>query len=630
MSAQTIVDKFWERVRLHPNKVALRHKSGGRWEKVTWGKYGDSVRRVGAALMSLGFGRGDRMSLLATNRPEWFVADLACMSVGGTTAPVYVTNSPQQVAHVIGHSGSKVAVVEDDAQLDKVLTQSLRLPELERVVVIEGRGHGPSNLVLTWDELGRRAEEASLVAFDEATASVAPDDVATFVYTSGTTGPPKAVMLTHASIWWTCQAIERHLQIYDPPSQRALSYLPLSHIAERMVSHMLQILFGSQTWFATSAQTLPEDLRDCAPTYFFGVPRVWEKFYAVVKARLEAEPKDLKARIEIALLNRALEVGRRVSEAEQRAVARGGKLSDARLGWLLQFEHGVLERAVLSGTRTRAGLGQCDRLVSSAAALNEEIVWFFHSMGLKLAEGYGQSETCGPTTWNPPDAIRIGTVGTPLPGVDLKIAGDGEILVKGGNVTAGYFQDAAATGDLFDENGWLCSGDLGEVDEHGYLRITERKKDIIVTSGGKNIAPQEIENKLKFDEIISEALVVGEGRPFLTALFALDEAKAREWARAEGLPEELAALVRHERTLGRLRAAVAGVNATLARAEGIKRFRVIEREFSQEEGEMTPTLKVRRNEITKRYGDLIEEMYGTDAPDAAPVAAPGVGSSDGE
>lgn len=616
---QTIIEMFWQRVRTHPDVVALRYKSGERWESISWEEYGDAVRRVAKALMSMGFGQGDRMSLLASNRPEWFVADLACMSLGGTTAPIYATNSPRQVAYVIGHSRSKVVVVEDGAQLDKVLAQRLRLPGLERIIVMEGRPHGPRDLVLSWNELSAQALEVDDRRFDEAVSRVRLDDVATFVYTSGTTGSPKAVVLTHANIWWTCRALERHLDMEDPAAGRALSYLPLSHIAERMVSHLLQILYGSQTWFGTSPRTLHEDLLACSPTYFFGVPRVWEKFYAALQERLAAKPGNARARLEVALLKRSLAIGHEVVLAQQRAVAGGGKMSDARLSPLLRLQHAVLERAVLSRARARAGFGRCRRTFSAAAPINEEIVWFFHALGLQIAEGYGQSETNGPTTWNPPDAIRIGTVGTPLPGLALSLAEDGEILVKGGNVCSGYFEDEAATKELFDARGWMRTGDLGEIDEHGYLRVTERKKDIIVTSGGKNVAPQEIEKVLKQEEIVSEAVVIGEGRPFLTALFTLAEDKALEWARREGLGEDIGALACHARTLERIGFAVAEVNATLARAEGIKRFRVLGRDFMQEEGEMTPTLKVKRNEINRRYENVIAEMYEPHAPDAAPA-----------
>ena len=619
MTTETIIDKFWERVRAHPERVALRHKKDGAWSAMTWGEYGDAVARMAEALMSLGFRRADRMSLLSSNRPEWFIADIACMSVGGTTAPIYATNSASQVAHIIGHSGSKVAIVEDDDQLAKVLARRSEFPSLERVVVLEESAAGRDDFVLSWADLIEPTGPAQDDGLRERAALVRPEDVATLVYTSGTTGPPKAVMLTHANIWWTCGALEPHLRLDEASTRRALSYLPLSHIAERMVSHFLQILFGGETWFATSTRTVADDLRACEPTYFFGVPRVWEKFHDAVQAKLDDNPSGARARVEAMLLRWALDAGREVTAAEQQAVARGRFMSDARVGPLLALKHRFLDSIVLSTVRKRAGLGQCRRTFSAAAPMSEELLWFFHSLGLKIAEGYGQSETNGPTTWNQPDAIKIGTVGTPLPGLQLKLADDGEIMVRGGNVTPGYFRDDAATRDLLDVTGWMCTGDLGEIDERGYLRITERKKDLIVTSGGKNIAPQEIENKLKSDDLVSEVVLIGESRPFLTALLTLDEAAARDWARSEGMSPDVADIARDERTMARVREIVDGVNATLARAESIKRFRILDRDFLQEEGEMTPTLKVRRSMIHKKYADVISEMYEPEATPAGPA-----------
>jgi long-chain acyl-CoA synthetase len=306
-----------------------------------------------------------------------------------------------------------------------------------------------------------------------------------------------------------------------------------------------------------------------------------------------------------------------VSEAEQEAVARGGRLTDARLPAWTRLEHGALERLVLSKARARAGLDRCTRSFSAAAPIDPEIVHFFHAMGIKVAEGYGQSETNGPTTWNPPDAIRIGTVGTALPGLELELAEDGEILVKGGNVSPGYYRDPAATAQLIDDEGWLHSGDIGRLDEHGYLTITDRKKDLIITSGGKNVAPQEIENKLRLSEIVSQVVVIGDGRPFLSALVTLDGDKCLEWARGHGIEGSSSDVARHERTLKELESALNEVNHTLSRAEQIKKFRVLERDFRQEDDEITPTLKVKRRRIATLYEDVIEEIYARDSPVAA-------------
>jgi long-chain acyl-CoA synthetase len=620
MSGRTIVSKFLERVASHPDKVALRYKESGEWRDISWRDYGDAVRRAGKGLLSLGLNAGDKMSILSANRPEWHFADIGCMSIGGVTAPIYVTNSPEQVAYIIGHSESKVAVVQNPEQLEKILKMRSDLANLERVVVIEGyQGDADGGFVMTWDELLAAGREIDDARYDEAATSVAPNDLATFVYTSGTTGPPKAVMLTHSNIWWTATHSEEHIPIGDADNGRALSYLPLSHIAERMVSHLLQIYNGTQTWFAESVDTLLADLQACRPTYFFGVPRVWEKFHAGISAKMAAaDPNDRKVK----LARKAIELGRRVTEAEQEAVRNGGKLADAKVPFGVKLQHAALDKLVLHKVRDALGLDQCELSLSAAAPINPDLIWFFHSIGLKIAEGYGQSEDNGPTTWNPPDAIRIGTVGTALPGIELRLADDGEILARGGNVSPGYYKNEEATRELIDADGWMHSGDIGELDDNGYLKITDRKKDLIITAGGKNIAPQEIENKIKFHSLVSQVVVIGDRRPFLSALVTLDEEKAPAWAKEQGIDGDVAAVANSERTLKEIESAIIEVNEGLARVEGVKKFRLLERDFLQEEDEITPTLKVKRKQINEIYADVIEDMYDKESPAAAAARAP--------
>ena len=626
--AETIVDRFWERVETHPDKVSLRRKSQGNWQDITWRDYGALVKKAAKGYLAQGFGHSDKMSLLSLNRPEWHVADIACLTVGGATAPIYVTNSPEQVAYVAGHSESKLACVENQDQLEKILKMRSELPSLEKVIVFEGYdGSADGDFVMTWDELLASGESIDDETFEQAVAKVKPEDLGTFVYTSGTTGPPKAVMLTHSNIWWTATHSEQHIPIGDDTIRlpdgsydgRALSYLPLSHIAERMISHLLQIYYGTETWFAQSLQTLPEDLKECRPTYFFGVPRVWEKFYAGIQAKMaQADPNDRKTK----LAKRAIEVGRKVTEAEQEAVQRGGKMADAKVPLGLKLRHTVLDKLVLHKVREAIGLDQCRLPLSAAAPLNSDLIWFFHSIGVKITEGYGQSEDTGPTTWNPPDAVKIGSVGTPLSGLEVKIAEDGEILARGGNIMAGYYKDEAATKETIDEEGWLHSGDVGEFDDNNYLKITDRKKDLIITAGGKNIAPQEIENKIKFHSLVSQVVVIGDRRPFLTALITLDEEKAPAWAKEQGIDGGIAEIAANDRTLKEIEGAINEVNNSLAKVEGVKKFRVLERDFLQEENEITPTMKVKRKQINEIYADAIEGMYEKDSPAAASASAP--------
>ena len=617
--AQTLIERFHERVSQHPERVALRHKVAGEWRDITWRDYGDIVARGAKALLGQGFKHGDKISLLSLNRPEWHFADIAAMAIGGATAAIYSTNSPEQVAYIVDHSDSKVAFVDSPEQLSKILKMRSELTKLEKVVVFEGyEGDADAEFVVTWDEWLASGDSVSATEYREATSAVKPEDLGTFVYTSGTTGPPKAVMLTHSNIWWTATHSEQHIPI-NPENGRALSYLPLSHIAERMISHYLQIYYGTQTWFAESLETLLPDLQACKPTYFFGVPRVWEKFYAGIQAKMAtADPNDRKTK----LAKKAIELGRQVTTAEQEAVARGGTFSDAKVPLGTKLQHTALDKVVLSKVRAALGLDECQLALSAAAPLNPDLIWFFHSIGIKITEGYGQSEDNGPTSWNPPASNKIGTVGTPFPELEVKIAEDGEILVRGGNVMPGYYKDEKATKETIDEEGWLHSGDVGELDEFNYLKITDRKKDLIITAGGKNIAPQEIENRIKFHSLISQVVVIGDRRPFLTALITLDEEKAPSWGSEQGIEGDVAAIANHERTIKEIEGAINEVNKKLAKVEGVKKFRVLERDFLQEENEITPTMKVKRKQINEMYADVIEGMYDKDSPTGAAAAAP--------
>ncbi|MEA2507948.1 MAG: long-chain acyl-CoA synthetase [Actinomycetota bacterium] len=627
LAIQTIVEKFWDRVSLHPERVALKRKVDGQWRDITWLEYGTEVARAGRGLMSLGMVAGDKMSLLSYNRPEWHYADLACMSAGGTTAPIYITNSAEQVAYIVAHSDSKIALVENDGQLAKILKCRSELSQLEKVVVLDlADRQGAGDFVMTWDELLEAGDGFDGAAFEAAREAVTATDIGTFVYTSGTTGPPKAVMLTHANVWWTCMHTVSRLPLGDlrevATDARTLSYLPLSHIAERMISHFLHIFYGTETWFAESLRTVPEDLAACAPTYFFGVPRVWEKLYARIEEALDEHPTARKDKIELALAKRAISVGRQVTEAEQEAVGRGGKLSDARLSPWLRAKHATLEALVLRKLRKRIGLGSCGLALSAAAPLNPSITSFFHALGIKITEGYGQSEDTGPTTWNPPDAMKIGTVGPPLEGVEVKIAPDGEILVRGGNVTSGYYKNDDATHELLDESGFMRSGDIGVLDRFDYLTITDRKKDLIITAGGKNIAPQELENRIKLHPLISQVVVIGDARPFLTALITLEPDKVPAWAEQHGIEDDASVVAAHAATLNELEVAINGVNATFAHVEGVRKFRVLERDFLEEENEITPTLKVKRKQINSKYADAIDDMYHEGSPVAGAIPAP--------
>jgi long-chain acyl-CoA synthetase len=472
------------------------------------------------------------------------------------------------------------------------------LPALKKVIIFDAEGVALDDFVMSWEQLlaaGFKYGSENPKAYDEHTGKIKAEDLATLVYTSGTTGPPKGAMLTNGNIVWTCGALDKVLHV--SPDERKLSYLPLSHIAERMVGHFTHLYGGGETWFAESIDTLREDLQACKPTIFFGVPRVWEKFYAGITALLEGLPEEQKVMAE-----QALQLGLKRVEAQQA----GSSLPPD-----LEEKYQEADGKLFALARAALGLNEANALVSGAAPIHQDVLRFFHAIGLPVAEVYGQTEDNGPTSINPPDKIKIGTVGPPIPGVQVKIAEDGEVLVKGGNVGPGYFKNDEATKELIDADGYMHSGDVGEFDDDGYLRITDRKKDLIITAAGKNVAPQVLENMLKNSPWISQAVVIGDRRPFLTALITLDQEKVAQFAEQKSIPHEnFAELTQHPDIQQLVDNAVAETNEQLARVEQIKKWIVLERDFAQEHDEMTPTMKVRRKAITEKYADTIESMYG--------------------
>jgi long-chain acyl-CoA synthetase len=595
--ADNVVSLFHERVAKDPDRDALKVKRDGEWHGITWREYAEGVRRAANGLLAIGLSPGDRVSLISLNRPEWHEADLAIMSLGGITVPIYVTNSPQQLAYIAGHSDSRAILVENAGQLEKVIKTRTELPALTKVIVFDPAGVKLDDFVMSWEQLlsnGFKYGSDKPKAYEEAIAALKPEDLATLVYTSGTTGPPKGAMLTHANIVWTCGALNKVLTV--SPDERKLSYLPLSHIAERMVGHFTHLYGGGETWFAQSIDTLREDLQACKPTIFFGVPRVWEKFHAGIVALLESLPEEQRD-----MAQQALQLGLKRVEAQQAGTSLPPELEE---------KYQEADGKLFALARGALGLDKAWGLVSGAAPINAEVLRFFHAIGLPVAEVYGQTEDNGPTSINPPDRIKIGTVGPPIPGVEVKIAEDGEVLVRGGNVGPGYYKNDEATRELIDAEGFMHSGDIGEFDSDGYLRITDRKKDLIITAAGKNIAPQVLENMLKYSPWISQVVIIGDRRPFLTALITLDQEKVTQFAEQKSIPfSDFAELSRHPDIRQLIEIAVAETNEQLARVEQIKKWIVLERDFLQEHDEMTPTMKVRRKAITEKYADTIEGMY---------------------
>ncbi len=603
----TILDILVERVHDRADHPALRARDEfRRWQVTTWAEFGRHADEVAAGLTALGVSAGDRVAILSTNRREWQEADLGILSLGAISVPVYPTSAAPQIGHILADSGSSVCFVENAEHLHRVLSQQGTVGGLRHVVVFDETIALDDPAVLSYDHLralGAQllAEKADLVI--RARGDVRPDDVATLVYTSGTTGPPKGAVITHANIMATLRSVTRIVSLST--DDRFLSFLPLSHITERSVSHFGLIASGGETWFARSISTVAEDLADCHPTLFFAVPRVWEKFREGIEEHVAALSgvRGFLGRRYLALaFGRAREVQ-----------GLGLMPFVSKVEWL------ALDAVVGSALRRRVGLDQARVVVSGAAPIHPDLVRWFTGIGLPIAEGYGQTEVALVTTLNPSGAIRIGTVGPPVPGASVCIAPDGEVLVHGDNVCRGYWHNDAGTRELIDADGWLHTGDLGELDDRGYLKITGRKKDLIITAHGKNISPQNLETDLAGHPLIGQTVVVGDGQRYLTALIALDESAVEYWAGAHGKGAVgMEALAQDPDLLAEVESAVRAVNERHARVENIRKWRLIPRALTVAGGELTPTLKVKRNVVNERFGDLIADMYA-ESSDAASI-----------
>jgi long-chain acyl-CoA synthetase len=591
----TIVDVFRETARTRPDAVALRHHDGSGWRAITWRAYERAVAEAAVGLRAWGLEPGDKVGILSTNRPEWHIADLAVLSAGLISTPVYPTSSSSQIAYILADAEAKICFVEDGQQLAKVLLRREQLPSLERIVVLGTLDGADDSFVQRLAELqavgaGRLDDEPS--TFDALVNAIKPADLATLVYTSGTTGPPKGTMISHGNIMATLRSLTSVIELR--PTDRFLSFLPLSHITERSVSHFGQLAGGGETWFARSLATVPDDLRSCRPTLFFAVPRVWEKFHDAVVEHAADAPVPVAP-----VIRRYLDL------AHRRGDGSGGHSRPA--GERALFA--VLDHTIGSMLRRKLGLDAVRLVSSGAAPIHPDLLRWFHGIGLPINEGYGQTEVSLCTSINPLHDIRIGTVGKPIPGVEVRIADDGEILVRGANVCAGYWHKPAETAELIDSDGWLHSGDLGSLDADGYLRVTGRKKDLIINAYGKNISPSEIETALRHEPLISQAVVVGDGRAYLTALLSLDADAAAEWGAREGRTLSVEGLVEDAELRAAIGEAVERVNTAHSHAEGIRRWQLLPRDLSVAAGELTPTLKVRREVVTAEFAELIDAMY---------------------
>jgi long-chain acyl-CoA synthetase len=553
----------------------------------TWGELRERVDRLAAGLHGLGLRKGDTIALLLSNRPEFHQADLAAMMVGATPFSIYMQYTPDQIEYVVGDAGARLLITEQQF-LDKVLEARKALPDLEHVLVVDGEA--PEGVTHV-DDL--EADEGFDV--EASVADLRPHDVLTLIYTSGTTGPPKGVQLSHKNIMTTVQQVEELIEL--PPDGRVVSWLPSAHIAERNAHHYIPIVFGLTVTSCDNPREVLSYLPDVRPSWFFAVPRIWEKLKAGLESMLASQPEEQRAKVRGAL-DAAIE--------KVRLEQRGEPVPDE-----LARQVAAADEQVFAGLRQMLGLDQVKAINVGAAPTPVEVLEFFHAIGLPLAELWGMSETCGAGLVNPPDRIKIGTVGPPARGVEIKLAEDGELLIRSDVVMLGYRNLPDKTAEAIDADGWLHTGDVAEIDDDGYVRLVDRKKELIINAAGKNMSPANIEATVKSSSpLVGNAVTIGDSKPYNTALIVLDADFAPAWANQHGIEDtSLEALARDERVREEVQKGVDAANAKLARVEQIKKFIIVEGDWLPGGDELTPTMKLKRKPIAEKYADQIASMY---------------------
>ncbi len=584
-------------------ETALRYKQLGLWRDVSFAEYAQAVREVAAGFIALGLEAGERVAVIGENRREWLIADLAAQAAGGVTVGIYTTNSARECAYILEHSAARIFVVENEEQLDKALETRDTLPALRWIVVMDMKGlHDFTDpMVISWAELLARGQAHAAAApgvIETRIAAFAPDATAILIYTSGTTGPPKGAMLSHGNIVWTARQL---VDVFTTHSEEDLvSFLPLSHIAERLLSTYLALTAGYRVHFVENVDAVMQNITEVSPTLLFAVPRIWEKYQSMILIRMKDGP--WTKRMAFAA---AYSVGR--------AYARSRLDSGRPVPLHLRLGFALANLLVLAKLRKRLGFDRLRTAVSGAAAISPDVLRFYHALGVPLRQIYGQTEGSGPTSCHRGDMIDPANAGPPLPGVEVRIAPDGEILVRGQNVFQGYYRNPEATAETVTD-GWLHSGDVGEIDTRGFLKITDRKKDLLITSGGKNVAPQPIENELKTSPYITDAILIGDGCNYITALIVIDEENVLKFAQDHKVQYTTYASLTETREVQELiLVEVRRTNAGLARVEQIKRFAILPKKLMEEDGEVTPTMKVKRRVINRQFAELIEGMYRGEA-----------------
>ena len=575
-------------VRAYADQAAIKVKRDGTWQTYTWKEYREHARLAARGFMALGLQPKAGVAIIGYNCPQWFFSDVGAILAGGVPAGIYTTNSPEQCAYIAAHAEAPIAVVEDAKQLAKFKAAWSEMPALRTIVMMNGSDDDAR--VVTWDkllELGGAVPEADL---DARIAAQAPDDVCTLIYTSGTTGNPKAVMISHDNLTWTARVTLRALGVNA--GDDGISYLPLSHVAEQITSIHGPMAAAACIWFAESLDKLGENLKEVRPTYFLGVPRVWEKIQAKMEAA-GAQNSPLKK----AIAKWARGVGLQGGFALQRGEALPGL-------------YGLAGKLVFSKVKAALGLDRCRIQVTSAAPISRSTLEFFLSLGIPIYEVFGMSECTGPATISTPEKWATAKAGYALPGTELKIFADGEICMRGRHVFKGYLKNPEATAEALDGDGWLHSGDIGTVDDRGLLQITDRKKDLLITAGGENIAPQALEGLLKGIPVVAQACVVGDARKYLGALVTLDPEKVPGICVQIGSAARDPVAAAVDDVFKRfLQSEIDGINGKLAQVQTIKRWTIIPTEFTIEGGELTPTMKMKRKVIREKYGPQIESLY---------------------
>jgi long-chain acyl-CoA synthetase len=597
--ADTIAKSFLLAAETRGDRPAIREKKFGIWQPTSWRQWLQISKDIAYGLHAIGFEPGDVASIVANAVPEWVYADMGILCAGGVSSGIYPTDSSVQVEYLVNDSATKVIFAEDEEQLDKILSCRARCPTLQKIVVfdMEGLAGFTDPMVLSLAEftaLGRNHAVANEALWEQMVGSRGAGDLAILVYTSGTTGPPKGAM--HSNRGVTHQMRHANDLFPSTDAEERLVFLPLCHVAERIGGYYLSLALGSVMNFAESPETVPDNLREVQPTAFLAVPRIWEKFYSGITIAL----KDATG-FQNWMYRHALAIGHRTAayRLEGDAPPLSLRLANRAAYWL-----------VFRNIRRMLGLDRCRLAFTGAAPIAPDLIRWYLALGLDMREVYGQTENCGVATVMPYDRIKLGSVGKAAPWGEVAISPQGEILIKGDYLFMGYLNQPEKTAETIDAKGWLHTGDVGSIDNEGFIKITDRMKDIIITSGGKNITPSEIENQLKFSPYVSDAVVIGDKRPYLTCLVMIDQENVEKFAQDHDIPfTNYASLCRAAEVQDLIQREIEAVNVNFARVETIKRFFLIERQLTPEDEELTPTMKLKRNFVNKRYATEIDAMY---------------------